>query len=79
MFVSETISSRLREASRKQSENSAIEKEAADAIDRLIVLLSHAVKEADEWHDADRGGPIEGDPLIYEARSLVMMIEGGKK
>lgn len=40
-------------------------------LDRLMLLLAHAVKEADGWHDDGRGGPIEDDPLIDEARALV--------
>lgn len=37
---------------------------------RLLVLLAHAVKEADGWHDNSNGGPIEDDALIDEARAL---------
>lgn len=38
---------------------------------RLKALLSHAVKQADDWFDECRGaGLIEGDPLIDEARRM---------
>ena len=46
--------------------------EADATIDRLRVLLAHAVAEADGWHDECQGGPIEDDPLMGEARALVM-------
>jgi hypothetical protein len=39
--------------------------------DRLLALLAHAVKQADEWHDECRGGPIPNDPLIEEARAFI--------
>lgn len=38
---------------------------------RLLELLEHAVKVADEWYDDSHGGRIEGDALIDEARALV--------
>lgn len=38
---------------------------------RLLELLEHAVKVADEWYDDGYGGRIEGDALIDEARALV--------
>lgn len=38
---------------------------------RLLELLAHAVEEADGWHDDTHGGPIEGDPLMDEARALI--------
>lgn len=39
--------------------------------DRLMLLLAHAVKEADGWHDDSHGGQIEDDQLMDEARALV--------
>lgn len=43
----------------------------APNIDRLMLLLAHAVKEADGWFDESRGGQIDDDPLMDEARALV--------
>ena len=44
---------------------------AADTeIARLRLLLVHAVKEADGWHDDSWGGPIKGDALMDEARGI---------
>ena len=45
-------------------------------IDRLRVLLAHAVAKADGWHDECRGGPIKNDPLMEEARALVARPNG---
>jgi len=42
-------------------------------IKRLEILLEHAVREADGWHDENSGGPIEGDPMLDEARELLGM------
>ncbi len=39
--------------------------------ERLMVLLAHAVKSADGWHDDCHGGQIQDDELIAEARALV--------
>lgn len=39
--------------------------------ERLLVLLAHAVKEADGWHDDSHGGAIAGDPLMDEARAAL--------
>ena len=47
--------------------------EALAYIAKLEMLLEHAVKEADGWHDENSGGPIEGDPLLDEARQLLGM------
>ena len=55
--------------------------------DRLILLLAHAVQQADGWHDEARGGPITEDPLMDEARAFlasnpdaihaIVKVEGG--
>lgn len=39
--------------------------------DRVLVVLSHTLKEADGWYDDCRGGKIEGNSTIDEARALV--------
>jgi hypothetical protein len=49
----------------------AAARETISGVERLLVLLEHAVKEADGWHDENRGCPIEGDPLIDEARMVL--------
>lgn len=40
-------------------------------IERLMQLLAHAVSEADGWYDDARGGQIEGDAMIDEARKIL--------
>ena len=42
--------------------------DASSTISRLRILLAHTVTEADGWHDDCRGGPIQDDPLMEEAR-----------
>lgn len=66
---------RLRERAGKYDEyawHSDIEIEAANVIEKMEVLLAHAVQEADGWHDDSRGGPIEDDPLIDLARAVLV-------
>lgn len=66
---------RLRERAGQYDEydwHTGIEIEAANTIESLYRLLAHAVKEADGWHDESRGGPIEDDSLMDEARALLV-------
>jgi len=73
------IVDRLRERAHQYDEyawHSDIELEAAAMIERLLILLAHAVKEAEDWHDDGHGTTLDGDDLFNEARAI--LIKEGK-
>jgi len=68
------IVKRLRERAGQNDEcawHGDIELEAANMIERLLILLAHAVKEAEDWHDDEHGTYLTGDELFNEARSIL--------
>ena len=40
-------------------------------LERVLVALDYVIKEADGWHDDSRGGPIEDNPEMGDARRVV--------